>query len=355
MNHAVSRPTETSGDPHSFGRLPATDLSPSAPGRLHVSDSPAPVGPAPGATMGSERTPGPVDPRRPVVSPYSRTLDTHFAARIRARRRPSISPASASISRSKSAIRRSRTSRRARLGPQLKFGQERAATGPEQLAVAVLDALARDQRMTRFFKAVRICVSTTRWRSRSRRSAARAGRCRPPGAGRRAKAAPACAHRPRRSSPAPTRSPSSAADAPVQLTALALEQLGQPLPAVGRLQRKPRVLDELPEQLTEAIGSLTNRRESSCSPCSSTTATCERLRCRSIPTYTMRGPPSVPEHNARPGHNAPGTGSLGGPLIHGIKSACWIAACRGRVPVGAGDDESKRRLGACGLPRDLLA
>ena len=28
-----------------------------------------------------------------------------------------------------------------------------------------------------------------------------------------------------------------------------------------------------------------------------------------------------------------------------VKSACSIAACRGRVPVGAGDDESKRRLG----------
>src|SRR5829696_6284346 len=39
----------------------------------------------------------------------------------------------------------------------------------------------------------------------------------------------------------------------------------------------------------------------------------------------MRGPPSVREHNARPGHSAPGTGSLGGPLIHGIKKLMVMA------------------------------
>src|SRR5438477_11063848 len=37
-----------------------------------------------------------------------------------------------------------------------------------------------------------------------------------------------------------------------------------------------------------------------------------------------------------------------------VKSACWATACRGRVPLGASDDESKRRLGPWGLPRDLL-
>src|SRR3954451_299490 len=37
-----------------------------------------------------------------------------------------------------------------------------------------------------------------------------------------------------------------------------------------------------------------------------------------------------------------------------VKSACWATACRGRVRRGASDDESKRRLGPWGLPRDLL-
>src|SRR3954468_19292475 len=37
-----------------------------------------------------------------------------------------------------------------------------------------------------------------------------------------------------------------------------------------------------------------------------------------------------------------------------VKSACWASACRGRVRLGASDDESKRRLGPWGLPRDLF-
>jgi hypothetical protein len=33
-----------------------------------------------------------------------------------------------------------------------------------------------------------------------------------------------------------------------------LEQLGQPLPAVGRLQREPRLLTQFAEQLAESLG-----------------------------------------------------------------------------------------------------
>ena len=40
----------------------------------------------------------------------------------------------------------------------------------------------------------------------------------------------------------------------VKLATLALEQLGQPLPAIGRLKREPGVLTELAEQLPEARG-----------------------------------------------------------------------------------------------------
>ena len=38
-----------------------------------------------------------------------------------------------------------------------------------------------------------------------------------------------------------------------------------------------------------------------------------------------------------------------------VKWSCCAASGGGRFDVGAGDDESKRRLWACGLPRDLLA
>src|SRR6266568_6873629 len=46
--------------------------------------------------------------------------------------------------------------------------------------------------------------------------------------------------------------------------------------------------------LRKVSGALTILRESSSLPSRSRTATCERLRWRSIPTYTIAGPPSVP-------------------------------------------------------------
>jgi hypothetical protein len=61
------------------------------------------------------------------------------------------------------------------------------------------------------------------------------------------------------------------------------------------------------------------RRDSSCSPSSSMTAMCERLRCRSMTTECIGGPPSIRGFTERPWHSAPGTGSLGGPLLHDIK------------------------------------
>ena len=40
----------------------------------------------------------------------------------------------------------------------------------------------------------------------------------------------------------------------MQLAALVLEQLGQPLPTVGRLQREPRLLAQLVEQFAKPVG-----------------------------------------------------------------------------------------------------
>jgi hypothetical protein len=38
-----------------------------------------------------------------------------------------------------------------------------------------------------------------------------------------------------------------------------------------------------------------------------------------------------------------------------VKWGCWLGPFGERVWSGAGDDESKRRLGPVGLPRDLLS
>jgi hypothetical protein len=40
----------------------------------------------------------------------------------------------------------------------------------------------------------------------------------------------------------------------MQLAAVALEQLGEPLPTVGRLQREPRLPTQLSEQFAEQLG-----------------------------------------------------------------------------------------------------
>src|SRR5437763_6985033 len=66
-----------------------------------------------------------------------------------------------------------------------------------------------------------------------------------------------------------------------------------------------------------ASGSYTTRRESSFSPCSSSAQSCEDLRCRSIPTYTITGPPSVEGRLGR-GISPPRPERLGGPLLHDI-------------------------------------
>src|SRR5438034_10780830 len=69
-------------------------------------------------------------------------------------------------------------------------------------------------------------------------------------------------------------------------------------------------------------------------PASSSAAMCERLRCRSIPTEFICGPPRSGVISVRPGHSAPGTRSLGGPLLHDIKT--W--AMRGTLHLLLADE-----------------
>jgi hypothetical protein len=70
----------------------------------------------------------------------------------------------------------------------------------------------------------------------------------------------------------------------VELDPLALEQVRQPLPAEAGLERDLRFLSSSAKMARSATGSFVTRRESSSRPSSSKAATCEVLRCRSIPT-----------------------------------------------------------------------
>src|ERR1044072_5593059 len=86
------------------------------------------------------------------------------------------------------------------------------------------------------------------------------------------------------------------------------------------------------------------RLDNTTAPVGSRATTCERLRCRSTPTYTMTGPPScrLPEADAtsRPKHGS------GGPLLHGIKRL--IDAAGRRLPeVCRLDLYALRRGGTC--------
>jgi len=144
---------------------------------------------------------------------------------------------------------------RPRLGPQLELGEKGAAAGPEQLAVAVLDALTRDQRVhavlqrgphLREHEALAQQVAEIAQLARSDvglrqqigtqqlRQCARVN-----GVG---------LHPRRRDRLRAQRMRQ------MQLAALGLEQLGQPLPPVGGLEREPVVVAQLAEQLAEALG-----------------------------------------------------------------------------------------------------
>jgi hypothetical protein len=65
------------------------------------------------------------------------------------------------------------------------------------------------------------------------------------------------------------------------------------LPALIRLERDLGLAVDSLEQLEELCGSLTIRRESSSVSRLSSTATWERLRCRSMPTEFIRRPPPI--------------------------------------------------------------
>jgi len=140
------------------------------------------------------------------------------------------------------------------LGAQLEFDQKGAATGAEQLAVAVLDPLPRDQRVDavlqrgphlREHKPLAQQIAQIAQLTRSDvglRQQIGAQQLR-----QRARIDRVGLH-PRRSDRLRAQRMRE-----MQLAALALQQLRQPLPTVGRLERELRVRTQLAQQLAEAI------------------------------------------------------------------------------------------------------
>jgi hypothetical protein len=106
----------------------------------------------------------------------------------------------------------------------------------------------------------------------------------------------------------------------VELIARPLEDIGEPLPAVGRLQRDLRLALQLPKELQEGGGIVLDppRDDLVALPVDG----CE-VRAAAMQVDTDRIHPWAsfdPGFSLRPGHIASGTGALGGPLLHGIKS-----------------------------------
>ena len=125
----------------------------------------------------------------------------------------------------------------------------------------------------------------------------------------------------------------------VELVALILEQLGEPLPAIGRLKCDLALAVEPSEQLQKRIAVISIRRERSCVPSSAATAMWERLRCRLTPTEFVCRASFDPGFCCTRGHSASGTGSLGGPFVHGISiqaaPTALASAGNGRSSAGA--------------------
>jgi hypothetical protein len=111
----------------------------------------------------------------------------------------------------------------------------------------------------------------------------------------------------------------------VHLVAGVLEQLGQPFPTVVASTAIRVSPSSAPSSSRNVSRSLTTRRESTSSPCSSIAATCERLRCKSIPTEFVTWASRESGVHQHPGYSS-GTGSLRGPPLswHQVAAAVFV-------------------------------
>src|SRR5688500_4838365 len=125
----------------------------------------------------------------------------------------------------------------------------------------------------------------------------------------------------------------------VKLEARLLEQLGQPLPTVGRLDRDLGLAVDPPKQLEKRGRVVFDPAREDLPPLlvddRDVRAALVQVDADRIHPWASSDPGTV----CARGHSAPGTGSLGGPLLHGIKwpalMALGVGGCWGRLLVGA--------------------
>jgi hypothetical protein len=105
----------------------------------------------------------------------------------------------------------------------------------------------------------------------------------------------------------------------VELVARLLQDVGQPLPAVGRLERDPGLAVDLRQQLEERGGIVVDPARENLPP-----LLVERrdVRAPLVQVDADRIHPWAsfdPDSSCARWHSASGTGALGGPLLHGIR------------------------------------
>src|SRR5215216_3394157 len=116
----------------------------------------------------------------------------------------------------------------------------------------------------------------------------------------------------------------------VQLVACVLEQIGQPFPAVGRLERDPGLL-ELAEQVEKRCRIVDDPARDQLASLLAEDGDLRALAVEVDTDVDHVGASFVPDFDLRPRHNASSTGAAAGPLLHDIKSSVVGIAQSGRV------------------------
>jgi hypothetical protein len=114
----------------------------------------------------------------------------------------------------------------------------------------------------------------------------------------------------------------------VQLVAVVLEQVGEPLPAVGRLERDLGLAVEPAEQRHERVGVVGDPAREQLA---AVLVERRHVRALAMQVDADRIHPRAsfdPDFKLRPRHSASDTGAPGGPLLHGIKACSLVAGWR---------------------------
>jgi hypothetical protein len=104
----------------------------------------------------------------------------------------------------------------------------------------------------------------------------------------------------------------------VQLVAFLLEQIGQPFPAVGRLERDLRVIAQFVQEAEEDLRVVDDAAREQLSAVLIEDGDLRALAVEINPDVHHHWASFGPDFDNRPRHTASGAGALGGPLRHDI-------------------------------------